>query len=275
MKLFLELRRQILEDVLGTSYEAYVNFKREPTLPKKRQHRKRIPLWRFLLHLLNRDKVSYLVQWIDLDNFKFKIKEPNEVAKLWGSIKDKSDMTYEKLGRAMRYYYGKNIIEKVSGMRYSYRFILSKKTARYLERFDARRNSIDSTASTEISTESESLDYDDVDVNFDFLNSPAGSPSSFMNEDFARCLEPTSTKAREVSLVESIKDEFILKESGDDIVSTQSLEDGFWQFSHEAFMDLEDATLIKKGPIMNCGANNGDEVMLAMPTSIDVFCYGN
>ena len=39
--------------------------------------------------------------------------QPNEVAYLWGSIKDKSDMTYEKLGRAMRYYYGKNIIEKV------------------------------------------------------------------------------------------------------------------------------------------------------------------
>ena len=164
---------------------------------------------------------------------------------------------------------------QVSGMRYSYRFILSKKTARYLERFEARRDSIDSTASTENSTESESLDFDDLGVNFDFLNSPAGSPSSFMNEDFACYLEPTSSKPREVSLVESSKDEFILRESADDIVSTESLEDGFWEFPHEAFMDLEDATLIKNGPVMNCGTNNGDEVMLPMSTSIDVFCYGN
>ena len=77
------------------------------------EHRQRIPLWRFLLQLLHRDSLSRLIQWTDAEQFKFKIKEPNEVAQLWGSIKDKSDMTYEKLGRAMRYYYGKNIIEKV------------------------------------------------------------------------------------------------------------------------------------------------------------------
>lgn len=50
-----------------------------------------------------------------MDDLTFKIKQPVNVAELWGSIKDKSDMTYEKLGRAMRYYYGKNVIEKVSG----------------------------------------------------------------------------------------------------------------------------------------------------------------
>ena len=54
-----------------------------------------------------------LVQWTCEDNLEFKIKDPISVASLWGSIKDKVDMTYEKLGRAMRYYYGKNIIEKV------------------------------------------------------------------------------------------------------------------------------------------------------------------
>ena len=77
------------------------------------EHRKRIPLWRFLLHLLYVDQQSNLVQWIDAEDLKFKIKSPIDVAQLWGSIKDKSDMTYEKLGRAMRYYYGKSIIEKV------------------------------------------------------------------------------------------------------------------------------------------------------------------
>ena len=44
---------------------------------------------------------------------EFCINDTIGVADLWGSVKNKSDMTYEKFGRAMRYYYGKNIIEKV------------------------------------------------------------------------------------------------------------------------------------------------------------------
>ena len=77
------------------------------------EHRQRIPLWQFLFHLLNRDKTSRYIEWNRDRVLEFRIKDTMAVADLWGSVKNKTDMTYEKLGRAMRYYYGKNIIEKV------------------------------------------------------------------------------------------------------------------------------------------------------------------
>ncbi|XP_066931683.1 ETS domain-containing protein Elk-4-like [Clytia hemisphaerica] len=129
-----DLRRQILEDVLGDSVEEYENFNKEEA-ESKRQHRQRIPLWQFLLHLLNRDTNERYIQWSKEYELEFRIKDTVGVAELWGSVKNKTDMTYEKLGRAMRYYYGKSIIEKVTGRRYSYRFILSRRTKKYLSQF--------------------------------------------------------------------------------------------------------------------------------------------
>merc|ERR1719367_1324021 len=44
------------------------------------------------------------------------------VAKAWGETKKKPNMTYEKMGRALRYYYGGDILDKVSGKRFTYKF---------------------------------------------------------------------------------------------------------------------------------------------------------
>lgn len=129
------IRRQILEDVLGEKVEEYENFNKLKMHLNKRQHRKLIPLWKFLLHLLNRDKKSSYIEWSAERPLEFRILDTNSVAELWGSMKNKTDMTYEKLGRAMRYYYGKSIIEKVNGKRYSYRFILSRRTKKYISQY--------------------------------------------------------------------------------------------------------------------------------------------
>jgi len=43
-------------------------------------------------------------------------------------------MTYAKLARGIRYYYGKGVIEKYRGKRFSYQFILSKKTSAVLKK---------------------------------------------------------------------------------------------------------------------------------------------
>uniref|UniRef100_H2YL51 ETS domain-containing protein n=1 Tax=Ciona savignyi TaxID=51511 RepID=H2YL51_CIOSA len=56
------------------------------------------------------------------DNGEFVIKEPNEVARMWGERKRKPAMNYEKLSRALRYYYDKRILYKSKGKRYAYQF---------------------------------------------------------------------------------------------------------------------------------------------------------
>ena len=66
-----------------------------------------------MLHLLHRDVDSKYVEWSKENPMQFQIKDPKFVARLWGSMKYKLHMNYEKLARAMRYYYGKDIIEKV------------------------------------------------------------------------------------------------------------------------------------------------------------------
>jgi hypothetical protein len=42
------------------------------------------------------------------------------VAQLWGERKHKTNMTYEKLSRALRYYYDGDMISKVNGKRYKW-----------------------------------------------------------------------------------------------------------------------------------------------------------
>ena len=48
--------------------------------------------------------------------------DPEEVARKWGGRKNKDTMTYDKLSRAMRFYYDKLILTKVHGKRYTYKF---------------------------------------------------------------------------------------------------------------------------------------------------------
>ena len=55
-------------------------------------------------------------------NGEFKITDPDEAARRWGERKSKPNMNYDKLSRALRYYYDKNIMTKVHGKRYAYKF---------------------------------------------------------------------------------------------------------------------------------------------------------
>ena len=55
-------------------------------------------------------------------NGEFKLMDPDEVARRWGERKSKPNMNYDKLSRALRYYYDKNIMTKVHGKRYAYKF---------------------------------------------------------------------------------------------------------------------------------------------------------
>ncbi|XP_064485080.1 ETS domain-containing protein Elk-1-like isoform X2 [Ornithodoros turicata] len=81
-----------------------------------------ITLWQFLLELLLSNQYSHMITWTNNDG-EFKLVNAEEVARLWGLRKNKHNMNYDKLSRALRYYYDKNIIKKVLGQKFVYRFV--------------------------------------------------------------------------------------------------------------------------------------------------------
>lgn len=80
-----------------------------------------IQLWQFLLELLADSRNVGFISW-EGNNGEFKLIDPDEVARRWGERKSKPNMNYDKLSRALRYYYDKNIMTKVHGKRYAYKF---------------------------------------------------------------------------------------------------------------------------------------------------------
>ncbi|XP_063058981.1 transcriptional regulator ERG isoform X2 [Engraulis encrasicolus] len=80
-----------------------------------------IQLWQFLLELLSDSGNAGCITW-EGTNGEFKMTDPDEVARRWGERKSKPNMNYDKLSRALRYYYDKNIMTKVHGKRYAYKF---------------------------------------------------------------------------------------------------------------------------------------------------------
>uniref|UniRef100_A0A6A7FYJ4 Transcriptional regulator ERG isoform X7 n=1 Tax=Hirondellea gigas TaxID=1518452 RepID=A0A6A7FYJ4_9CRUS len=79
-----------------------------------------IQLWQFLLELLSDRTNTSVITW-ENSNSEFKILDPDEVARRWGDRKTKPQMNYDKLSRALRYYYDRGLMTKVSGKRYAYK----------------------------------------------------------------------------------------------------------------------------------------------------------
>lgn len=81
-------------------------------------------MWQFLLELLTDKTNTHIISWAGEEG-EFKLNDPEAVSKLWGMRKRKPNMNYDKLSRAIRYYYDKKIMRKVSGKRYVYKFDFS------------------------------------------------------------------------------------------------------------------------------------------------------
>ncbi|XP_046394660.1 ETS homologous factor-like isoform X2 [Ischnura elegans] len=80
-------------------------------------------LWEFIRDLLKNQKYCPGdICWVDHDQGMFRFVQSERVAKLWGEIKKNPKMNYEKLSRAMRYYYKSKVLLPVLGRRLVYRF---------------------------------------------------------------------------------------------------------------------------------------------------------
>lgn len=104
-----------------------VTTKRLPGRPRvlksKKNPTSQGKLWEFIRDLLrNKETCPSLICWEDYSQAKFRFVKSDEVAKRWGSRKGNTKMTYEKLSRAMRYYYKSKIFLPVLGRRLVYQF---------------------------------------------------------------------------------------------------------------------------------------------------------
>lgn len=80
-----------------------------------------LEIWQFLLHLLTNAEYQNVIEWINNEG-TFKIIKPNTLSVMWGLIKKNWRMDYKKMASALRYHYGRGIIERTRG-KFHYKFV--------------------------------------------------------------------------------------------------------------------------------------------------------
>eukprot|EP00112_Aurelia_sp_Birch-Aquarium-sp1_P000570 Seg1054.10 transcript_id=Seg1054.10/GoldUCD/mRNA.D3Y31 product="ETS-like factor" protein_id=Seg1054.10/GoldUCD/D3Y31 len=99
--------------------------KRQPPVSKRVKQKSNdcLHLWEFLRDILNNESMSpRAIEWTVKERGEFRLIKTGVVAQLWGMSKNRTSMTYEKMARAMRYYYKMKILEKVPHKRLHFRF---------------------------------------------------------------------------------------------------------------------------------------------------------
>lgn len=119
-------------------------------------------LWDYVYHLLCDERYQEYIRWEEPESLQFRVVDPNGLARLWGNHKNRGNMTYEKMSRALRHYYKLNIIKKEPGQKLLFRFLKTP--------HDLKNHHVDLEDSSEHSS---LLDRDDTE------SSPTGDEHVF------------------------------------------------------------------------------------------------
>ncbi|VVC26451.1 Hypothetical protein CINCED_3A021789 [Cinara cedri] len=135
-------------------------------------------LWDFLQQLLNdtHQRFTSFIAWKNQEMGVFKIVDPPGLAKLWGIQKNHLSMNYDKMSRALRYYYRVNILRKVQGERHCYQFLRNPSELKCIKNISLLRQQMASSPQTPTTTtaklESTTGDMSDEDYKPTDLSMP-------------------------------------------------------------------------------------------------------
>ncbi|XP_077560138.1 ETS variant transcription factor anterior open isoform X3 [Haemaphysalis longicornis] len=129
-------------------------------------------LWDFLQQLLNdpEQKYRYCITWKDQAKGVFKITDPHRLAKLWGMQKNHLNMNFDKMSRAMRYYYRVKILQKEPGERLCYRFLRPPTELRYCKQRSLLERTVSDAAAAREGEEEESSSALDMSIKEECLS---------------------------------------------------------------------------------------------------------
>jgi hypothetical protein len=92
-------------------------------IPQQRKKGSTLKISQWIVELLRNPETNpSVIKWEEEPAGKFRVINSNAFAQLWAKVKNNPAMNYEKLSRAMRYYYRNKEIEMVKGERLTYKF---------------------------------------------------------------------------------------------------------------------------------------------------------
>lgn len=115
------MHKVYIKDKENERIDIYTILKYKNKMYLNTDHNYDVEIWQFLLNLLTDSDYQCIIEWINDDGI-FRIIKPKTVSIMWGLNKNNWRMDYNKMAAALRYHYGKGIIERAKG-KFHYKFV--------------------------------------------------------------------------------------------------------------------------------------------------------